>query len=75
MNLACLNENASAMVISLSGPSGIRQRLLDIGLTPGTTVKCLQTSALGDPTAYLIRGAVMAIRAEDAEGVAVLRVS
>lgn len=44
----------------------MRRRLLDIGLTPGTRVECIGKSPGGDPKAFLIRGAVIAIRAEDA---------
>ncbi len=44
----------------------MRRRLLDIGLTEGAVVECIGRSPAGDPTAYLIRGAVIAIRSEDA---------
>ena len=44
------------------GSSG---RLQDIGLIEGTEVLCLQKSPSGDPVAYLIRGAVIALRGED----------
>ena len=49
----------------------MRRRLLDIGLIPGTQVECIGKSPGGDPKAFLIRGAVIAIRAEDAAGIAV----
>ena len=49
----------------------MRRRLLDIGLTPGTRVECIGKSPGGDPKAFLIRGAVIAIRAEDAAGITV----
>ena len=44
----------------------MRRRLQDIGLIEGTVVECLGKSPLGDPTAFLIRGAVIALRREDA---------
>jgi len=43
----------------------MRRRLLDIGLIENTDVECLGRSPGGDPTAFLIRGAVIAIRSED----------
>ena len=46
---------------------GIRRRLFDIGLIQGTTVECVGKSPAGDPAAYLIRGAVIAIRSSDAD--------
>lgn len=42
----------------------IRRRLLDIGLIKDTVVESLQKSPSGDPVAYLIRGAVIALRSE-----------
>lgn len=55
----------SAVIASLNLTGSIRRRLLDIGLTPDTCVECLGRSPGGDPAAYLIRGAVIAIRSED----------
>ena len=43
----------------------MRRRLQDIGLVKNTCVRCLGRSPGGDPSAYLIRGAVIAIRAAD----------
>ena len=45
----------------------VRRRFFDIGLIPGTTVLCFGRSPLGDPSAYLIRGKLVAIRKEDGE--------
>ena len=57
------------IVRELRGSEEMRRRLYDLGLSEGTQVTCLMTSPLGDPRAYLIRGAVIALRREDAEGV------
>lgn len=42
------------------------RRLQDLGLVTGTKIKCVLRSPLGEPAAYRIRGAIMAIRKEDA---------
>ena len=42
------------------------RRLKDMGLVEGTKTKCLLKSPLGDPAAYSVRGAVVAIRNDDA---------
>jgi ferrous iron transport protein A len=60
-----LEEGKTAKVKTLLSEGGIRRRLLDIGLIEGTEVECLQKSPAGDPVAYLIRGAVIALRSED----------
>lgn len=49
----------------------VRRRLLDIGLVPTTTVTPVRRSPAGDPTAYLVRGAIIALRREQASQVLV----
>ena len=44
-------------------------RLDELGLTGGCRVECLFSAPLGDPTAYLICGAAVAIRRKDARRV------
>lgn len=53
------------IVDALETEGAMRRRLLDIGLVENTRVECLGRSPSGDPSAYLIRGAVIAIRSED----------
>lgn len=48
-----------------------RRRMLDLGLVQGTNVEALQKSPRGDPIAYYIRGAVIALRDEDASKILV----
>ncbi len=49
--------------------NAMRRRLNDIGLIPGTRVECLGRSPGGDPSAYLIRGAVIALRRSDSQNI------
>ncbi len=56
---------ASACVSHLCCTGSMRRRLLDIGLIPGTSVLCVGRSPCGDPIAFFIRGAVIAIREKD----------
>lgn len=65
----CLSEmkiGETAVVERLLIHGSMRRRLLDLGLCEGSVVKCVGKSPLGDPSAYLICGAVIAIRAADA---------
>lgn len=55
-------ERGKVKQILIDGP--IRRRLMDLGLINGTIVEVLQKSPFGDPVAYLIRGAVIALRQE-----------
>lgn len=64
----CLNDimpGQRAVVNTLKSTGSMRRRLLDIGLIENTEVECLGRSPGGDPSAFLIRGAVIAIRSED----------
>lgn len=70
----CLNDirpGEKARVCALRSTGSMRRRLLDIGLTENTDVECLGRSPCGGMSAYLIRGAVIAIRSEDGQGVLV----
>ncbi|MGN1001698.1 MAG: ferrous iron transport protein A [Oscillospiraceae bacterium] len=70
----CLNDirpGEKARVCALRSTGSMRRRLLDIGLTENTDVECLGRSPCGGMSAYLIRGAVIAIRSEDGRGVLV----
>lgn len=48
-----------------------RRRLLDLGVVPGTVITARMRSALGDPVAYEIRGALIALRREQAAAIEV----
>jgi DtxR family Mn-dependent transcriptional regulator len=43
-----------------------RRRLLDLGLVPGTEVRAELESPGGDPTAYRVRGSLIALRSDQA---------
>ncbi len=62
---------SKAKVKILTSESDIRRRMHDLGLISDTEVKALQKSPSGDPTAYQIRGAVIAIRSEEASKIMV----
>lgn len=64
-----INAGEYAIVSKLNSSGSMRRRLLDIGLVENTRVECLGRSPGGDPTAFLIRGAVIAIRAKDCENI------
>ena len=49
----------------------LKSRLYDLGLCEGVDVQCLGESPLRDPRAYLIGGAVIALRNADCSQIAV----
>ena len=60
-----LNPGQQGTVGILHVKGSMRRRLLDIGLIADTPVCCLGRSPGGGMRAYLIRGAVIALRDED----------
>lgn len=61
-----LRVGQTAVVQELCHTGSMRRRLQDIGLVEGSSVECVGHSPFGDPSAYLICGAVIALRRRDA---------
>lgn len=70
--LSSLREGAGCHVKELRLDSLMKKRLSSLGLINGTYVVCLQKSFSGDPAAYLVRGAVIALRNKDSSKIAVI---
>ena len=66
--LSSLNRGEKAEVIRISRAcrGTQRRRLMDLGIVPGTIISMEMPSAGGDPKAYNIRGALIALRREQA---------
>ncbi len=71
--LSDIRPGQTAKVKALLSTGSIRRRLLDIGLIENTEVECLGRSPAGDPSAFLIRGAVIAIRSEDCRNILIMK--
>lgn len=72
-SLSELKPGQTARVRSLLCTGDLRRRLLDLGLGAQTPVSCVGRSPSGDPGAFLIRGAVIAIRDQDSRNVLIER--
>ena len=55
--------------------SDLKQRMMTMGLIPGTKVKILRSAPLGDPIAIGVRSYNLALRRVDAEKVQVQQVN
>jgi len=69
--LNCLPLGKKAKVKELKSYGAVRRRMLDLGLIADTVIEALQRSPSGEPVAYAIRGAVIALRAEDSSRIIV----
>ncbi len=66
MKLSSLEPGQSGRILALRSEGLNRRRLLDLGLTPGTVVECSFPGPMAEPTAYRVRGALIALRREQA---------
>ncbi len=69
VSLADLQVGDKGKVIGLTCKGSIRRRLQDLGLVEGTGVECVARSPFGDPLAFEIKGATIALREEESETV------
>lgn len=64
--LCDMEKGEKGRVTRLETKNELRKRFRELGLLEKTTVECVRKSPAGDPKAYLIRGAVIALRNKDA---------
>lgn len=67
--LDTLRIGESAVVTALHTVGAQRRRMLDLGFAPGARVHALHAAPWGDPIAYGVRGAVIALRRADARSI------
>lgn len=74
MTLDMLKIGDTAAVVKINSVDAERRRLLDLGILPGTRIENVMQSPLGDPVAYRIRSAVVALRREQARMIEIEKV-
>jgi DtxR family Mn-dependent transcriptional regulator len=62
-----IGEKAEVVSISPKCRGQERRRLMDLGVIPGTVISAELVSASGDPTAYKVMGATIALRKSQAD--------
>jgi DtxR family Mn-dependent transcriptional regulator len=67
--LDALEPGARGRVVAIRSQGLTRRRLLDLGVTPGAVIERAFASPLGEPVAYRVRDALIALRAEQAQEV------
>ncbi len=67
-------EHGGLCRVEAVGESSAKARLQSLGLVPGAILTPLFTASSGSPTAYSVRGSVIALRRADAERILVTRV-
>lgn len=69
MPLSCMPVGSRGEIVAIHPAFRNRERLTELGFTKDTEIISLHVSPIGDPTAYFIRGSVMALRKEDADNI------
>lgn len=54
-------------VLRITGQGAVKRRIMDMGITKGTTVYIRKTAPLGDPVEITVRGYELSLRKADAQ--------
>lgn len=65
--LTSLAAGQAGVVSDLDLPAEVRARLLEMGLTPGTSVQVVRFAPMGDPVEIKLRGSHLSLRRHEAE--------
>lgn len=71
MTLDNLEIGKTAVITLVGGAGEFRLRLLDMGLTPRTSVTVTKIAPMGDPIEIRLRGYELTLRREDAKNILV----
>ena len=71
MTLRDVKIGGTVTVKKLTGEGAVKRRIMDMGLTKGTSVTVRKVAPLGDPIEVTVRGYELSIRKTDAEMVEV----
>ncbi len=54
-------------VTKITGQGAVKRRIMDMGITKGTTIYVRKTAPLGDPVEITVRGYELSLRKADAQ--------
>ncbi len=61
----------TVIIKRITGEGAVKRRIMDMGITRGTTVSVRKVAPLGDPIEVTVRGFELSIRKEDADKIIV----
>ena len=67
MTLRSVGVGQTVTVSKITGVGAIKRRIMDMGLTKGTSVYVRKVAPLGDPIEVTVRGYELSLRKADAE--------
>lgn len=69
ISLKDLKPGEKGRITGLFLQPDMNQRLQDMGFLNGAEVECVYKSPFGDPTAYFVKGTLIAVRAAEAQNI------
>lgn len=69
--LSELKPNDSGTIKSIKAEGSLKQKLLDMGMIPGSPIKVLKLAPLGDPIDVQIRGYQLSLRKSEAQHITI----
>lgn len=66
MTLKELAVGQVGVVVSIGEKGPIRRRIMDMGITPGASIKVIKVAPMGDPIEVNIRGYELSLRKDEA---------
>lgn len=73
-SLSALPTGKTALISEIFVTGKEKRRFADLGIIKGSTITAVQRGLFGDPTAYNIKGTIIALRKEDSNKVFVKNV-
>jgi Fe2+ transport system protein FeoA len=70
--LADLGVGGRARVVAVREPGALGERLMEMGLTPGTPVTLIRRGLFGDPLQLEVRGYMLSLRRAQARAIDVV---
>lgn len=70
-SLSSIELQKSAKICDVKCSKNLKNRLYDLGILENTVITPIFKSPFGDPTAYLIKNAVIALRKRDCDDIIV----
>jgi ferrous iron transport protein A len=67
--LAELSRGESAVIASIAGSTSAKLHLMEMGLTPGTSVRVVRVAVFGGPMDITVRGYRLSLRREEARAI------
>lgn len=66
-----LKPGQKARIVKVGGTGGVNRRIVEMGVTPGTTIEVERVAPLGDPIDVKVKGYHLSLRREEAAGIRV----